>query len=189
MKSMKKSFALVASVCCAIFVVSCEREVTSYSDVLEIEKMIIDGFMDEHGFKVVKEYPKEGAFGDKEFVLLENGVYLHVIDSGNGNRPVHGTKVSSLAKGLIFDKSTTTEFNGFQPNDKWAKWPLIFKFESVATPFDDNYFLGEGYTNVMKYVGDSSSVSLIVPFTVGSLYQRSTCMPIYFEKVNFTFVK
>lgn len=186
---MKKGFVWMASVCLAMFVASCEREVTTYADVLEAEKIIVDSFMVKHGFKVLKEYPKEGAFGDKEFVLLENGVYLHVIDSGNGKRPVHGTRISSLAKGLIFGNGGTTGFDGFQPNDQWAKWPLVFESGRVGSPYNDTRFLGEGYTSVMSYVGDSSSVSLIVPFAVGSLYQLSTYMPIYFEKVNFTFVK
>lgn len=41
----------------------------------------------------------------------------------------------------------------------------------------------------MKFVGDSSSVSMIVPFSVGSSYQQSVLMPIYFERVDFTFMK
>lgn len=188
---MKKGFVLLASVCFAVFVASCEREreVTTYADVLESERIIVEGIMDKRGFKVVKEYPKDGVFGDKEFVQLENGVYIHVIDSGNGKRPAHGARVSSLAKGVFFEKGVAIEFDGFRSNDQWAKWPLEFEFGKVNIPYDDKYFLGEGFTSAMKYVGDSSSVSLIVPFTVGSLYQRSTCMPIYFEKVNFTFVK
>ncbi|WP_293712581.1 DUF4827 family protein [uncultured Parabacteroides sp.] len=191
MKRIKKYFDLLLLFCGLIFLVaSCEAEKTTYQDVRDKEQAIIDKFIDENGLVVLKEYPKDSIFGEKEFVLLDNGVYLHVIDSGNGNRPVQDTKIQSVAKGLFLGREEgDVSFDGFQADDEWAKWPLKFKYSETQQAYRDENFLCEGYVSVMEYIGDNSSVSMIVPFTCGSVYQHSSYLPIYYEKVDFTFVK
>lgn len=169
---------------------SCEAEKTTYQEVRDKEQAIIDKFIDENGLVVLKEYPKDSIFGEKEYVLLDNGVYLHVIDPGNGERPAEGTKIQSVAKGLFLGREEgKVSFNGFQAKDEWAKWPLRFKYSETPQIYYDENFLCEGYACVMEYVGDNSSVSMIIPFTCGSVYQHSTYLPIYYEKVDFTFVE
>ena len=191
MKRIKKSIDFLALFCSLIFLLaSCEAETTSYQDVRDKEQAIIDKFIDQKGLVVLKEYPKDSIFGEKEYVLLDNGVYLHVIDPGNGKRPAEGTKIQSVAKGLFLGREEgEVFFNGFQAEDEWAKWPLRFKYSEVPQAYYDENFLCEGYASVMKYVGDHSSVSMIVPFTYGSVYQHSTYLPIYYEKVDFTFAE
>lgn len=184
-----KKVGLLSIITVLFVMMSCEQEVVTYSDCLEKEKTIIDKFMTEHKFKVLKVFPDDGVFRDKEFVLLDNGVYIHVIDSGNGNRPTTRTEIESIAKGQILYKDSTRCFDGFQNNEKWAEWPIKFKHNDMSSSNKNYYFLGEGYSSAMNYVGDSSSVSMIVPFTVGSIYQYSTFIPIYFEKIDFTFTK
>lgn len=53
--------------------------------------------------------------------------------------------------------------------------------------------MGSGFASAMDYVGDSSVVSMIVPFRVGSSYQYGSSspayMPIYYERVRFIFEK
>lgn len=169
---------------------SCEAEKTTYQDVRDKEQAIINKFIETNGLVVLKEYPEDGIFREKEYVLLDNGVYLHVIDSGNGNRPIQDTKIQSVAKGLFLGREEgDVRFDGFQANDAWAKWPLRFKYSETPQAYHDENFLCEGYTRVLKYVGNKSSVSMIVPFTYGSMYQLSTYLPIYYEKVDFTFVE
>lgn len=187
---MKKCFNVLIFCYSLIFMLSsCEAEKTTYLDKREEEQAIIDTFMDENGLTVLKEYPEDGVFGEKEYVLLDNGVYLHVIDSGNGNRPVKGTKILSVAKGQFLGvEESNSHFDGFQADDEWAKWPLKFKYD-IPQYYNDDNFLCNGYVSAMKYVGDHSSVSMIVPFTYGSGYQLSTYLPIYYEKVDFTFEK
>lgn len=112
-----------------------------------------------------------------------------MIDSGNGNRPVSGTKIQSFAKGGILGKDSMINFDGFLSNKDLTNWPIKFTYNESSTQVLDQYLLGEGYMGAMKFVGDSSSVSMIVPFSVGSSYQQSVLMPIYFERVDFTFMK
>lgn len=188
---MMKQIYLLNLLCGLIFfLASCEAEKTTYQDVRDKEQAIIDKFINERGFVLLKEYPKDNIFGDKEYVLLENGVYLHVIDPGNGERPVQNTKIQSVAKGLFLGREGgDISFDGFQADDKWAKWPLKFKYSETPQAYFDENFLSEGYVSVMKYVGNHSTVSMIVPFTYGSRYQLSTYLPIYYEKVDITFTE
>jgi len=183
----KNTFVVFISLLCITVFFSCEQEKTTYQDLLNEEQIIIENFIKEHGLMILKEYPKDSVFGDKEFVLLRNGVYLHVIDYGNGNPPISGTKISSIAKGKILNPDKTEIFNGFQSEDDWTEWPLEFKYgESYHK---DDYFLGDGFISALEYVGNGSSVSMIVPFSAGSSYQNRELIPIYFEKVNFTFAE
>lgn len=143
--------------------------------------------MNENGFVILQEYPKNGNFKEKEYLLLENGVYLHVIDSGNGIRPVQDNEILSIAKGqFLGGVEGNVHFDGFLLDDKWAKWPLMFKYSESPQFYDDDNFLCDGYTSIMKYVGNESCVSMIIPFTCGSVYQQATYLPIYYEKVIFT---
>lgn len=174
---------------CMMFFFSCEQEKVTYRDCVEQEQVIINNFINDHEFIVLKEYPEDGIFRKNEFVMLENGVYLHVIDSGNGNRPVSGTKIQSLAKGCILGKDSVTNFDGFYSDKDLAYWPVEFTYDEVTTQYPDRYFLGDGYVSAMKFVGDSSAVSMIIPFSAGGSYQQSVLAPVYFEKVNFIFLK
>lgn len=174
---------------CASFA-SCQKDEVTYGEVREAEQTIIDSFMNKQGFKVLKEYPKDGTFKDNEFILLDNGSYLHVINPGKGKTTAAGTQMTCTAKGSILYKDSIRSFNGFQPDKDWAKWPLKFKFVDNGSSYDsDANFLSEGLTSALKFVGDSSAVSMIVPFTHGSLYQLSVYMPIYFERIEFAYSK
>lgn len=184
---IKNSIFFLIVFCCIVFLFSCEQEKVTYQDCVEEEQAIINNFINDHEVIVLKEYPGNGVFHKNEFVKLENGVYLHVIDSGNGNRPVSGTKIQSFAEGCILGKDSMINFDGFRNNKDLANWPIEFTYNE--SPFLDQYLLGEGYMGAMKFVGGSSSVSMIVPFAVGSSYQQSVLVPIYFERVDFVFVK
>lgn len=176
------------SVCWIAFLLSCGNDEVTYADKVKDEQVLIDRFIERQGFVVLKEYPKGGVFGDKEFVRLENGVYLHVIDPGNSEPPTVETSISSLAKGQLFYYGKMEAFNGYESDDERWEWPLVFSYPDSQAGHDDYSFLGEGYMSALKYVGDGGSVSMIVPFSVGSIYQNQIFSPIYFEKVTYTFI-
>ena len=113
---IKNSIFFLSVFCCIVFLFSCEQEKVTYQDCVEEEQAIINNFINDHEVIVLKEYPGNGVFHKNEFVKLENGVYLHVIDSGNGNRPVSGTKIQSFAEGCILGKDSMINFDGFRNN-------------------------------------------------------------------------
>ena len=183
---MKKGFNILLIACAVLMVVSCDKT-KSYTDMLKAEKKAINRLIDEENFDILDEYPANGVFGPKQFVKLDNGVYLNVIDSGNGNRAVLGkTTVLCRFSGVSIMEDSLS-FNNFRT----GTWPVEFKF-GLYTAIDSNpynEFLSEGLATGLSYVGDSSYVQLIVPFKVSSDYYRNLGYPLYFSKVRYIFEK
>lgn len=159
--------------------------------MLKAEKKAIERLMDSNGFVVLSDYPKDGVFKENEFYKLSNGVYLNVIDSGNGNHAVSGsTQVVCRFKARLF-LSDTTVIDGFSS----SQFPVTFKYGNNQPIQDEssfsnlNDFVSEGLASGLQYAGDSSLVKLIVPFKVSSSTFMKTGDPIFFEKVRYIFEK
>lgn len=185
---MKKGFNILMVLCTILFVLSCNKN-KSYTDRLKDERKAIDRFIDEQGFEILSDYPSNGVFGEKQFVKLSNDLYLNVVDSGNGNRPVSGTPILLRASGkvLLYD---TFSFNGFDPMNGIINWPMETKYGIYGSNDYEGSLYSIGLMNGLDYVGDSSIVKLIVPFKLGSTgYQQRNFIPIYFDKVRYTFEK
>lgn len=188
---MKKSFNILLILCAVLAVVSCGDKTKSYTDMLNAQEKAIEALIRDSGIVVLKNYPENGVFKDKEFVLLPNDVYMHVIDSGNGTRAVLSqTTVLTRFKGLLLDTDTVIPFENFS---SW-KFPVEFKYGNYSSPVDNNAFnafLSEGLGTPLQYVGDRARVKLIVPFqvgsTIGAYSQQSAGTPVYYDLVTYQF--
>ena len=90
---MKKGFAIVLLVCAALWAASCSKT-EYYTDYLNEEQDVIERLIDEKGFEILKDFPADTVFKENQFVKLENGVYLNIIDRGTAERAVSGeTKI------------------------------------------------------------------------------------------------
>jgi len=204
---MKKGFylmALVYFVVSQLFTVSCNKNI-SYEDMKNAEKKIIRRILAEKNIEVLHEYPASGAFGANQFVELGSGIYLHVVDSGNGNRAVlYETDVLVRAKGTYYRDGEEYDFNTFQNSAP----PFEFKYGFASRVVNENansynhydLYFGVGLESILNYVGDSAEVKLIVPgySEIGNLSAGSTMqgswggkkfIPIYYDRVRYTFWK
>lgn len=169
-----------------LFLFSCKKEVETYSDLIKQEKVILDQFVKLKGFKILSEFPKDSIFAENEFLLLENGVYLNISNYGDRTHPSIGDTIQTTAKGFFMYKGELTEsFDGFNSSSDETKWPLEFKYG--VDKFVASDYLSVGYCSALEYVGSNSTVSMIVPFEVGSSLQNTKPQSIYFEKVTFVF--
>lgn len=111
---MKKILSILSSVLFVFSVISCDNnDVVTYDDMLQKEKHTIDKFLKENNIVVLKEFPSNGIFKDNEYVLLKNGVYLHVVDYGDTKNTTLGTMISTIAKGEFLNQKERKNFNGF----------------------------------------------------------------------------
>lgn len=187
---MKKIIGIMMMLCMVSFITSCDKT-TSYADMLKAEKKAIERLMDSEGFVVLSDYPADGVFKENEFYKLDNGVYLNVIDSGNGHHAVlEKTQIVCRFKARIF-LSDTAEIDGFSS----SQFPVTFTY-GINQPIQDessfsnlNDFVSEGLASGLQYVGDSSYVKLIVPFKVSSSTFINSGDPIFFERVRYIFEK
>lgn len=189
---MKRSFNILLIVFATLLVVSCDKT-KSYTDMLNAEKKAISRLIDEEGIEVLDDYPENGVFGPNQYVKLENGVYLNVIDSGNGQRAVqYKTNVFCRFIAENFMTGDTVLYDNLTTS---STPPVEFKYDLYTSPIEGagyfNQFLGEGINTPLAYVGDSSYVKLIVPFKrmgQSSSFQQYG-YAVYFKKVRYTFAK
>ena len=98
---------------------SCGKD-ESFASKQRAERKAVEKFIKERGIEVLHRYPANGVFGKNQYYLIDDGlnegkVYLHVIDSGNGNRAVMGrTDVLMRCSGEdFFNRDTAIPFNLF----------------------------------------------------------------------------
>lgn len=181
---MKKSFVFLLMMSAVLFSASCSKS-KSLGEMLKDEKKAINRLRDQNGLVFLDEYPKDGVFKPNEFFKLESGVYMNVVDSGNGKRAqLDRTKVSMrvIMKGLISDTTTFDNFpNGASPAE------FTYGNYSFSNPYTTEYYIvSEGIAAPLEYVGEYAIVKLIVPFKQGSDPDYEKGETRYFEKVKYT---
>ena len=201
---MKKGFYVLATfyfALSAIFTISCKKNIT-YEEMKAAEVKIIKRIIADHNIEVLEEYPANGVFGENQFVHLNSGIYLNVVDSGNGNRAVvNKTDILLRASGYYVYLDSTYNFNTFTNTSP----PMEFRYGLASNVVDQHsytydvyyYYFGMGLETIMSYVGDSAIVKLLVPgyaeisnYPASSSFQNSAgnmFIPIYFDRVRYTF--
>lgn len=200
---MKKGFNILISLLCVFSIFSCSKT-KSYTDYLNDEKKEIRRLISEKGFEILDKYPESGVFKENQFVILPNGVYLNVVDSGNGDRAILSqTKIlCRLRAELFFNQDTPSIVDLFPSGEErpiqfiyGSAYSLAQSYMSYSTDGTlHNYkyaFLSPGLESAFAYVGDSSIVKMIIPFKsgAGSAYQMYYYEPFYYDKVRFIFDK
>ena len=200
---MKKSFYFLVLIGCVLnlmFTVSCSKTPT-YEELKSAEQKKIRKILSDKNISVLSEYPKNGVFGENEFVQLSSGIYLNVVDSGNGNRAVpYSTDVLMRVSGEYYI-DTVIPFNTFSN----IYSPMEFRYGNAygvkmeRSLYDDMYiyFFSTGLESILSYVGDSAVVKLIIPgysevnggpgCSAMQNGNMSFYIPIYYDRVRYTF--
>jgi len=192
---MKKTIGLICFIigACVLFAACSKSE--SYADKVKKEKNRISSFLSEHNIEVLHEYPTNGVFKSNQYYLDESGVYINVVDSGNGNR----ADASKRSKVLYRFKETMTlpaaESDTVDLNTLSTQ-PLSFNYGVSSTYSNSDYtnyslyylYLSPGVTIPLQYVGENAIVRLIVPFrnSIGSAYQIASYSTVYYGQLEYT---
>ena len=187
---MKKGFYLLLIMFTAMWVVSCDKT-KSYTDMLKAERKAIDRLIAENGFEILSDFPKDSVFKSNQFVELDNGVYLNIIDKGNSERAVlYSTDVMARFIVQLFMGADTGTVDNLGPHSNGTH-PVEFKYgyNTGLKEYYLNSFITPGMASALEYVGDSARVKLIVPFKQSSSDFQSTGTPLYYQEVKFVFIK
>ena len=193
---MKKIVGWVLLGCAAWAFSACDDN-KSYAEMLKDERDAIERLIDEEGIVVLDEYPADGVFAENEFYLMDNDVYINVIDSGNGDHMGSRQNVICRFKARVF-MNDTLEWDGFGssafPVTMVCSYSSYYNtIQAYASSEDGNNYLSnfvsEGLASGLQYVGDSSEVKLIVPFKVSSSMFTQSGDPVYYERVRYIFEK
>ena len=82
---MKRGFYILLIMCAAIMVVSCDKT-KSYTDMLKAQRKAIERLQVDSGLVFLDDFPADSIFKENEFVELDNGVYLNIVNKGNSER-------------------------------------------------------------------------------------------------------
>ncbi len=189
---MKKGLGLICFMIglCVVFG-ACSKSDT-YADKLNEERKNISRFINEHDIVVLSSYPSSGVFKPNEYFKDPlTGVYINVIDSGNGNRASVAKR--SLVNVRFFgamklpasESDTISNYiPGLQP---FSLTYGITATYNAANPGSLEYFyLSPGVAAPLQFVGENAIVSLIVPFSSGSTYQKAAYKAMYYTKLQYT---
>lgn len=186
---MKKGFNILLILCAALVAISCSKT-KSYTDMLKDEKKAIERLIDANDFEILDDFPKDSIFKENQFVKLENGVYLNIIDKGSSERAVqYKTKMLYRCKLRYILDTDTLVFENYGPHSN-GTYPIPFTYGdySKSNPYDASYQrVSEGLQTPLQYVGDRAKVKLIVPFKRGTYYDQSKGQPVYYEILEYIF--
>lgn len=200
-EKMKKGFNILLIVCAALLTLSCSKT-KSYTDMLNDEKKAIEQLIAREGIEVLKDFPKDSVFEPNQFVILDNGVYLNIVDRGDNDRAVlNKTKILSRFSATMFTRKDSSKiYSNYGPSGgKYGPVEFIYgQFTPISNPttnnkedymyeYDLNAMLSEGMETGLEYVGNKGKVKLIVPFKVGTYDQQKSGITIYYRIIEYKF--
>lgn len=197
---MKKALGLICLIVGLCIAFGACSNSDTYADKLKRERKNISRFINENNIVILKEYPKSGVFKENEFFVDPvSGVYINVVDSGNGKRAIQATSVETLnsqvtvrfndAMTLPAADSDTVSNNlpGLQPISFIYGQTTTYTAVSSSNTMDYIY-LSSGIVAPLQYVGEKAKVRLIVPFASGSSYQAAAYLPMYYKELQYTHI-
>ncbi|SHE40618.1 DUF4827 family protein [Dysgonomonas macrotermitis] len=182
-------------VCIMVLFASCDNG-DSYADRLNRERKNIKSFINAHDIEVLYTYPESGVFKSNQYYYdSSTGVYINVIDSGNGkranasNRSVVNVRFWD-AMSLPTADSDTITYNpdGVQPIEFLYGVSSTYTSSSTDSYLGtiQSYYMSSGMAVPLQHVGEKAIVSLIVPFNSGSYVQQSGYYAIFFTRLQYT---
>ncbi len=192
---MKKIIIAITTLACfAILFSACGGE--TYADKLKKQEKSINRFIDANGIKVLNSYPDKHQFAENEFYLEPNtGVYIHVIDSGQKDKPKFKTEIILRFDTIynILDNSVESRpnFTGVSMNFIYGQPTSYYGYDYSSSLYAAQMYSFMSQACVIPLdlgLGKYAEVKLIVPFESGSTYQQGSYVPLYFSKLQYNFV-
>jgi hypothetical protein len=182
---MKLSQSVVFTLISLLIITSSCNNKKTYADYLKDERKAIDLFIKQNNLNILTQFPKEGKFGDDDFYKDPySGVYYNIIDPGETSvKPEWRQTIYIRFRGLHYFKGNdTTRYSNYQS----AVPEELTYIGPVSSATKDSYS-NAGWAVPLSHVGHRGRVKMIVPFEMGSSYDRSYYHPTYYELVEYRF--
>jgi hypothetical protein len=138
----------------------------------------------------LKNYPADGVFRDNEFYKSNEGLFYHVVDSGNGNRVQLRNDVSVRFEYFQyienFVSGDTTKYNAYNSPVWYSPYqPFSFVF-GIPQTYTASYFACQAWVIPLSNVSEGAIVDLIVPSSLGASYDNSNVTPVFYKNLQYT---
>ena len=183
----KANYILLSILGLLILSTSCGKKKT-YADLLKEEKKAIDKFISSNQLRILKKFPTDGKFDDKDFYLdPATGVYYNIISVGdtiNAPRIKKGDEFYPRYSGLRYFSTTndTTEYNNL---NGISYMPM--KYYGPVNRDSRTLYLNSnpGLAVPLEHIGHLGRVKMIIPFTWGSKGDRGAYTPTYYNDIEY----
>ena len=173
---------LIAVVSCIFS--ACKNPGKNLQELLNEERKAIDRYIVMNDLVILKDYPKDGVFNEKEYFKTDDGLFLQVVDSGNGKRVK-----------LLDDVCIRYEY--YQSVKDVAKGDTIKYTYSSYEPYSFVYGIPDTYHSSyspvceawvipLKYVGEDAILNLIIPSSIGCQSDNNQVIPVFYRKLRYT---
>jgi hypothetical protein len=196
---MKKgALGIVSIIIISSVLFSCNQS-KSLQELLQEESKAIDRFIATNDLVILKDYPKDGVFGEKEYFRTSDGLFFHVVDSGNGLRAQALDDISvryeyvQLIKDVVSGDTTKYDY----PKHPYYYNAYISGYLSSGRPISFVYGISQTYTSSvtpvcqawvipLSYVGENAVVDMIIPSSIGSSNDLNSVVPVFYKNLRYT---
>lgn len=165
---------------------SCNNQKTT-QEYLREEKKAIERYIDRNDFDIISSYPENGVFGENQFFKTNEGLYIHVVDSGNGRRVTALVdQVQVRFDYFLYVKDAVGGDTSKVILDyRW--FPFEFIYGNTASYSKDALKLTcNGWAIPLNYIGEGAIVDLIIPSSLGGTTDYNSFDPVYYKNLRYT---
>jgi hypothetical protein len=185
---MRKIFLFVLPIT-GLFIAfsSCDNSKTA-QEYLREEKKAIERYIDRKGIGVTSDYLpafKNGTngFETNKYFRTTEGLYIHVVDSGNGKRVRPLLDEVLVRFDYYFDIKAYAGGDTTQYTLPYTQFPVEFKY---GTGSYSSYFACNGWAIPLSYMGEGAIIDLIIPSSLGSQSDNSAYRPVFYKNLRYT---
>lgn len=162
-------------------------------ELLQEEKKSIDRFYNMNNFIPVKPYPRDRNFESNEYFRTDDGLFIHVVDSGNGKKAKYLNDVSVRYEycqsiKAVVSGDTTKYYYPLHPvylnNSPYL--PMSFVYGISATYSSYSTPVCQAWVIPLFYVGEEAVLDLIVPSSLGSSSDNTSITPVFYKNLRYT---
>ena len=188
-KKISVLFLLAVTFCVSF---SC-KENKSLQELLKEETRAIDRFIKMNDLKIVEDYPK-GDWPENLYFKTDDGLYFHVVDSGNGKKVKLLDEVSvrydyfQNVKYVVQGDTTMYPFPWFS-NYNYSYpmgQPYYFTYGLSQTYMSANSPMCQAWVIPLLYVSEGAVLNMIIPSSLGSSVDYNSIIPVFYKNLRFT---
>jgi hypothetical protein len=182
----KINYITFAIISLLVVTVSCNRQKT-YAEYLRDESRAIDRFISQNSFVILRDFPRDTIFGENEFYRdPATGVYYNIVSRGETNNKIdEGRALFVRFRGLNYFMSNDTIRHSNDDNT----FPIEMVFRAPVTMQNRGLYESAipAFIVPLQHVGHNGRVRMIVPFNMGSSFDRQIFQASFYNEIDYRF--
>lgn len=192
---MKKAHYIIFLLLGLMLVTASCNKTKTYAQYLKEETRAIDKFINQNNLVILENFPKDTVFKANEFYRdPATGVYFNIVDRGTYRTKANlGEEIYVRYSGLKYfaNERDTISYSNMDPLRSPLPETLIYRGPVTMRNRDLYSGTTPAWAVPLSSIGHNGKVKLIVPFNMGSNYDRSNFRSAptttYYDNVQYRF--